>query len=386
MTERGVSEQLLRFTAELPHERESLLQFALRVAAELPSGSRLIDVGAGNSPYRELFDHVRYESTDWEHSVHPGARAVDHVGPAHDLPVPDAAYDAVLCTQVLEHVPNPDAVIAELYRVLRPGGRLYLTVPLAWELHELPFDFYRYTPHGLAHILGGAGFVELEIRARNDCFSTLAQLLQNVGSTMGRYPDGNDTRRAEAQSLLGAMAATVGSFADLDSRNIFPLGYSIVAMRPSADSVLPRRADRDAFELGGARRFTTLCFATDVLSEPSLLAAYGEHFSATDDATLLIYAPRTMPELAGAELSRLVEELGLDGPQSPDMIALPYPQKAPDEAALAAAVDAVLALRPPWGAFTGVPWAHPGTLAGLHELACGKPTSADCEAGSSVRG
>ena len=77
-------------------------------------------------------------------------------------------------------------MVAELYRVLRPGGRLYMTVPLAWELHEMPFDFFRYTPHGLATILGGAGFAQLDIRPRNDCFATLAQLLQNVGSTMGR--------------------------------------------------------------------------------------------------------------------------------------------------------------------------------------------------------
>jgi hypothetical protein len=103
-----VSERLRRFTSALPHERESLLQFALRVASELPAGARLIDVGAGDSPYCELFAHLRYESSDWENSVHPGARSVDHVAPAHDLPVDDRAYDAVLCTQVLEHVPNPD--------------------------------------------------------------------------------------------------------------------------------------------------------------------------------------------------------------------------------------------------------------------------------------
>ena len=195
VTTAAPSLELLRFTAELPHERESLLAFAQRVAAELPAGSRLIDVGAGNSPYRELFDHLQYESTDWEHSVHPGARAVDHVGPAHDLPVPDSSYDAVLCTQVLEHVPNPDAVVAEFYRILRPGGRLYLTVPLAWELHEMPFDFYRYTASGLFRILTDAGFVRPDITPRNDCFRTLAQLLTNVGSTMGSYPDELDGRR-----------------------------------------------------------------------------------------------------------------------------------------------------------------------------------------------
>lgn len=360
-----VSEELQRFTAQLPHERESLLQFALRVAAELPAGSRLIDVGAGNSPYRELFHHLHYESTDWEHSVHPGARAVDHVGPAHDLPVGDESCDAVLCTQVLEHVPNPDAVIAELYRVLRPGGRLYMTVPLAWELHEMPFDFYRYTPHGLATILGGAGFAELDIRPRNDCFATLAQLLQNVGSTMGRYPDGKDGRRAQVQSTLHAMAATVASFSDLDAREIFPLGYSVVARRPGGDPVPAHAA---IAELPGARSFKTLCFAADILAEPSLLGAYAQRFTAADDATLLIYAPKANPDLAAVVLSQLVQQLGLDGPDSPDMIALPYPGAAPDERALAAAVDAVLSLRPPWGAFTGLRWAHPGTLADLRAL------------------
>jgi hypothetical protein len=287
------------------------------------------------------------------------------VGPAHDLPVPDEAYDAVLCTQVLEHVPNPDAVIAELFRVLRPGGRLYLTVPLAWELHEMPFDFYRYTPHGLATILGGAGFTDLDIRPRNDCFATLAQLLQNVGSTMGRYPDGKDGRRAEVQSMLHAMAATVASFSDLDARDIFPLGYSVAARRPGGD---PAPAPDAIAELAGARAFKTLCFAADILPEPSLLSAYAEHFRGSDDATLLIYAPRTDPELAAVALSQLVEQLALAGPDSPDMIAMPYPGTAPDEHALAAAVDAVLSLRPPWGAFTGLSWAHPGTLADVHAL------------------
>ena len=250
-----VSAELERFTAECPHERQSILDFALRVAAELEPGSRLIDVGAGNSPYRELFAHLRYESTDWQHSPHPGARAVDHVGPAHDLPVPGGEYDAVLCTQVLEHTPNPGEVIRELHRILRPGGRLYLTVPLAWELHELPFDFYRYTPHGLASLLAAAGFERLDIRPRNDCFETLAQLLQNAPTMVGSYPDGRDREREEAKAVLRAMAAKVESYVGLDSRWIFPLGYSAVATKPAAagaDTTSHRRRRRRPGDAGRA--------------------------------------------------------------------------------------------------------------------------------------
>ena len=365
------SQELLRFTAEAPHERESILEFALRAADELAPGSRLIDVGAGNSPYRELFAHLRYECADWEHSAHPGARKVDHLGPAHDLPVDDGAYDGVLCTQVLEHVPNPAAVIRELYRVLRPGGRLYMTVPLAWELHEMPFDFYRYTPHGLARMLGDAGFERLDIRPRNDCFKTLAQLLHNAGGMMGRYPDGNDGRRTEATAMLQAMAARVAAYEGLDARGIFPLGYSVVATRPSGGEPSVTARDRDAAGLGDARAFVTLCFAADVLADPRVLGAYARRFRAGDDATLVIYAPHTDPVAVGAALNALVAGLGLDGPDSPDMIGLPFTGRAPDEHELAAAVDAVLAPRPPWGAFTGLPWAHTGTLDEIHRLAVG---------------
>src|SRR6185437_4656470 len=174
------------------------------------------------------------------------------------------------------------------------------------------------------------GFAELDIRPRNDCFATLAQLLQNVGSTMGRYPDGKDGRRAQVQSTLHAMAATVASFSDLDAREIFPLGYSVVARRPGGDLV---PAPEEIAELPGARSFKTLCFAADILAEPSLLGAYAQRFAAADDATLLIYAPKANSDLAAAVLSQLVKQLGLDGPDSPDMIALPYPGAAPDERA-----------------------------------------------------
>jgi SAM-dependent methyltransferase len=364
-----VSDRLRRFTADLPHERESLLRFAQQAAAELPPGSRLIDVGAGNSPYRELFGHLNYECTDWEHSVHPGARGVDYICPAHDLPVHDASYDAVLCTQVLEHVPNPDAVIRELHRILRPGGRLWLTVPLAWELHEMPFDFYRYTPHGLAKILGDAGFAHFDIRPRNDCFTTLAQLLENVGSTMGSYPDGLGARRAEAFAVLRGMAATIASYADLDARMIFPLGYSVVAQRAYGDEAPLPRGDRAAAGLTDTRRFVTLCFAADIFAEPGLLAAYAKHFSASDDATLVIYTPHSDPAVAGVALRQLAGALDLEGSESPDLLGLPYRQRAPDEPALAAAVDAVLALQPPWGAFSRAPWEHAGTLEDLHRRA-----------------
>ena len=62
-----------------------------------------------------------------------------------DIPVDDGHFDRVICNQVLEHVPEPEKAVAELYRVLKPGGRIFLSAPLFFAEHQKPYDFFRYT-------------------------------------------------------------------------------------------------------------------------------------------------------------------------------------------------------------------------------------------------
>jgi SAM-dependent methyltransferase len=225
----GVSEALRQFVEEMPYERRSILDFMIVAARATQAGARLADVGAGDAPYRELFAHVDYVTIDWEQSPHEGVQTLDIVASADSIPVEDAAFDAVLCTQVLEHVPDPLAVVRELRRIVRPSGRLYLTAPLTWELHELPYDFYRYTSEGLRHLLEQAGFTPVAIEPRNDCFTTLAQLMLNARHVMGSAPDGLDARRVAAADLLAELATEVAALAPLDASRSFPLGYTAIA-------------------------------------------------------------------------------------------------------------------------------------------------------------
>ncbi len=232
----GVSERLRAFVAEAPYERASILAAVQDLAASVKSGARVADVGAGDAPYRELFTHADYVTIDWEQSQHEGGRNADIQASAESIPVADGAFEVVVMTQLLEHVVDPPAVLCEAFRILAPGGRLCVTVPLVWELHETPHDYWRYTPYSLSALLEGAGFEAIEVEARNDCFSTLAQLMRNVASAMGRAPDGLDDDREQAAQALWTLAEDVARLAPLDVRRILPLGYAAFARKPGIEA------------------------------------------------------------------------------------------------------------------------------------------------------
>ena len=137
----GLSETLRLFTEEFPYERGPILDFVIGIAEQTPAETRVLDVGAGDAPYRELFAHANYLTNDWEGSEHAEAPRADIVASADDLPVADGSFELILCTQVLEHVPEPAAVLGECARILVSGGRLALTAPLLWEQHEMPMTF-----------------------------------------------------------------------------------------------------------------------------------------------------------------------------------------------------------------------------------------------------
>jgi SAM-dependent methyltransferase len=228
----GLSESLRSFVNEHRWERASIATFVRDAARSLPPGSRVADVGAGEAPYRELFAGHDYVTIDWAETVHDLPEGPGIVADAAAIPVDDGAFDAVVLTQVLEHVPEPLAVLRELQRILVAGGQLFLTAPFAWEEHEIPHDYARYTRYGLRHLAERAGFVDIEVTARNDCFTTLAQLVRNAAWTMGRAEDGLDGERHAAQELLEQLADQLARLAPLDSQWIFPLGYAMSARKP----------------------------------------------------------------------------------------------------------------------------------------------------------
>jgi SAM-dependent methyltransferase len=154
--------------------RAYLHRFLARAGASVQSGQLVLDAGSGRAPYRDLFAHARYETADF--MAVKGKRYVeqDYVCDLAAIPVEDARFDHVLLTQVLEHLPEPGRVLAELHRVLKPGGTLWLTAPLFYAEHERPYDFFRYTQYGLRHLLEAAGFEVREIDWMEGYLGTLS--------------------------------------------------------------------------------------------------------------------------------------------------------------------------------------------------------------------
>src|SRR5438132_6447992 len=131
-----------------------IILFELRQFLESHFGGRtsaaVLDLGAGTKPYAPLYG--RYfnscTSVDVPHSPHD-IGGVDVMASADDLPFDAESFDCVICTEVLEHCPEPRETMAEIARVLKPGGWVFLTTPFLRPLHEMPSDYYRYTPSGL---------------------------------------------------------------------------------------------------------------------------------------------------------------------------------------------------------------------------------------------
>jgi SAM-dependent methyltransferase len=149
-----------RLLADLPNpSRHRSSQWVRKAAAVGKSKSfRVLDAGAGRAPYRHLFDHVTYETADFVQVSRKKYTDINHVCDLTNIPVPDETYDLVLSTQVLQHVPDPVAMLREFHRVLKPGGQAWLSAPLFYAEHGKPFDFHRYTQFAWRRMAAESGF------------------------------------------------------------------------------------------------------------------------------------------------------------------------------------------------------------------------------------
>ena len=216
------------------------LEQALSCTEQYASG-QLLDIGCGRKPYKRFFAHriASYVGVDMPASMHGGA-AVDAYATALALPFATSSVDAVLATEVIEHVPDPTEMVSEIARVLRPAGHVIVTAPLHEPLHELPFDYFRYTHLGLTHLLAAEGLEVVRIERRGGPLAVSGYLLssylyRHYGAK--GYPARLKTRVISGPIVIGicAVVQLVSAWLDQVSYDEFDtLGYVIVARRTTA--------------------------------------------------------------------------------------------------------------------------------------------------------
>ena len=161
-------------------ERISIVNSLKKVRHQVKPGI-ILDVGCGMKPYKSILNTSgsTYYGTDYPITMdgsYGKSTNADFFSESSLMPFNDNTFDTLVSTQVLEHVSDPKKVIQEMCRVLKPGGILILSAPMTWPLHEEPYDFFRYTKHGLRYLMQKTNFKILDEIPRGNNITTISQM------------------------------------------------------------------------------------------------------------------------------------------------------------------------------------------------------------------
>lgn len=155
--------------------RRGLAKNIKQLSSEI--SGKILDVGCGTKPYKDFFNFIEYIGLEFDTGIDNEKKSADYYYDGKIFPFQSESFDSVICNQVLEHIFEPEDFLKETFRVLKPKGKLLLTVPFVWDEHEQPFDFARYSSFGLKHLLNRAGFrIIIHKRSVNN-ISVIFQLL-----------------------------------------------------------------------------------------------------------------------------------------------------------------------------------------------------------------
>ncbi len=184
----------------------------------------LADLGCGNAPlagaYAPHIDAMLW--VDWPASIHQQVKLDREQDLNAPLDLADASIDTVLLTDVLEHIREPDRLVAEVHRVLRPGGRAIIGVPFLYWLHEEPHDHHRYTIHKLRDFAARHGFTVLEEHVNGGGLDVVRDLL-----TKSAYVQKFPLPAALVHYATGGLFALLAPVSRR-MRDVMPMGYTVV--------------------------------------------------------------------------------------------------------------------------------------------------------------
>lgn len=222
-------------------------------ARTVAAGLRVLDIGAGTCPYKPLFSHCIYKSHDFK--KYTGEKLggtkeygfIDYESDISAIPVPDNAFDVVLCTEVLEHTPEPIEAMREIARIVRPGGRLFMTAPLGSGLHQLPYHYYGgFTPEWYKHFGAKFGFYVTEITPNGGFFKLLAQECARVAWTLPQHQHLHGNNVEFVRNLFGEwIPRYLFALEEKHFIDQFTVGYHVEAVKVRDIDTVQKMIDKD---------------------------------------------------------------------------------------------------------------------------------------------
>ncbi len=221
-------------------------------AAQIAAGASVLDIGAGTCPYRDLFSHCDYKAHDFKR--YEGEKLggtseygnIDIISDICAIPVPDASFDAVVCTEVLEHVPEPTSALREMARILKPGGRILISAPLGSGLHQLPFHFYGgFTPNWYNHFLPLCGIKVTKIAPNGGFFRLLAQESHRAASLLRNNGHFNHDREAILALLDEWLPRFLFDREEQQFVDQFTVGYHVEGVRDDPVAAVQDQIETD---------------------------------------------------------------------------------------------------------------------------------------------
>jgi ubiquinone/menaquinone biosynthesis C-methylase UbiE len=168
---------------------------------KIPKNSKILDAGAGELQYKKYCKHLNYTSQDFANYDGVGDSTglqtekwnndkIDIVSDIASIPVKNSSFDAVMCVEVLEHIPYPEKAIREFSRILKKNGKLVLTAPFASLTHFAPY-FYSsgYSEYWYRKVLEDHGFRIIELEKNGNYFEYIAQEVRRLPYIESQYVD-----------------------------------------------------------------------------------------------------------------------------------------------------------------------------------------------------
>lgn len=214
-------------------------RFLIDHVSQIPAQQLVLDLGGHKGRARGMFDIAAYPIEVVCVNI-TSEKGADIVADAAAVALQDNRFDVVVCAELLEHVPDPKPVLAEAWRLLKPGGRLLITVPFLFHIHADPHDFGRYTDHYWKNVLAQISFTEIKIERQGGYYAVMASHLEWYLKTFrpprpfGRPTQWILTRLvANPAKRLALWLESFPAVINHPFQKRFTTGYEIVAVKDS---------------------------------------------------------------------------------------------------------------------------------------------------------